>query len=156
MVVIPPVNIDRRTPVSLRGVAGAKGGPAGAAASAMTQVAGRMASAMTAELGLAGVDPRDRYTGGSASDAYGVEDMATELADSLGGGPKERGDVARALHEFVREGATLVAARPESRSLERLESAIAGATDSKGVGSDVERAIAAIDNAVLRLQGTGR
>jgi hypothetical protein len=156
LVVIPPVNIDRRSAISLRGVAGAKGGPAGAAASAMIQVAGRMASAMTAELGLAEVDPRDRYTGGTASDAYGVEEMAAGLTDALGGSPKDRGDVARALHEFVREGATLVAARPESRSLERLEFAISGAADSKGSGSDVERAIAAINNAVVRLQGTGR
>ena len=156
MVVIPPVNIDRRSAVSLRGVSGAKGGPAGAAASAMTQVAGRMASAMTAELGLADVDARDRYAGGTASDAYGVEDTAADLTAALGGGPKDRGDVARALHDFVREGATLVAARPESRSLERLESAIAGAAELKGSGSDVERAIAAIDDAVVRLQGTGR
>ncbi len=156
MVVIPPVNIDRRSAVSLRGVAGAKGGPTGAAASAMTQVAGRMASALAAELGLAEVDPRDRYTGGTASDAYGVEEMAAGLTDALGGSPKDRGDVARALHDFVREGASLVAARPESRSLERLESAIAGAAEVKGSGSDVERAIAAIDNAVIRIQGPGR
>lgn len=153
---IPPVNVGRRDAISLRGVGAAKGGPAGAAAQAMTQVAGRVATAMTAELGLANVDARDRYAGGTASDAYGVETLATELADSLGGGPADRGHVARALHEFVREGAALVAARPESRSLERLESAIAGAADLKGSGSDVERAIAAIDNAVLRLQGTGR
>jgi hypothetical protein len=156
LVVIPPVNIDRRGPVSLRGIAGAKGGPAAAVASAMAQVAGRMASAMTAELGLAEVDPRDRYNGGTASDAYGVEEMAAGLTDALGGSPKDRGDIARALHEFVREGATLVAARPESRSLERLGSAIAGAAEMKGAGSDVERAIAAIDNAVVRLQGSGR
>ena len=156
MVVIPPVNIDRRSPVALRGVAGAKGGPAGAAASAMTQVAGRMATAMTAELGLAEVDARDRYSGGTASDAYGVEDAAAGLTEAMGGSPKDRGDVARALHEFVREGATLVASRPESRSLERVEAAIAAAADTKGSGSDVERAIAAIDHAVVRLQGPAR
>jgi hypothetical protein len=154
--VIPPVNVGRRDAVSLRGVGAAKGGPAGAAAQAMTQVAGRVATAMTTELGLASVDARDRYTGGTSGDAYGVEDMAAALTVELGGSPKERGEVARALHEFVREGATLVAARPESRSLERLESAIAEATNTKGTGSDVERAVAVIEDAVLRLQGTGR
>jgi hypothetical protein len=154
--VIPPVNIGRRDAISLRGVGAAKGGPAAAAAQAMTQVAGRVATAMTAELGLADVDARDRYTGGTASDAYGVEDMAAALTRELGGGPADRGAVARALHEFAREGATLVAARPESRSLERLESAIASAGDAKAMGSEIERAIAAIDDAVSRLQGLGR
>ena len=153
---LPPVNVGRRGAVSLRGVGSAKGGPAAAAAQAMTQVAGRVATAMTAELGLASVDARGRYTGGTASDAYGVEDMAAALTNDLGGGPKERGDVARALHEFVREGATLVAARPESRSLERLVSAISGAASAEGTGSDVERAVATINDAVLRLQGSGR
>ena len=84
------------------------------------------------------------------------QEMAAALTLELGGGPADSGHVARALHEFVREGATLVASRPDSRSLERLETAIAGASEWKGVGSDVERAIAAIDNGVLRLQGTGR
>ncbi len=153
---IPPVNVGRRDAVSLRGVGTAKGGPAGAAAQAMSQVACRVATAMTAELGLASVDARDRYTGGTPSDAYGVEEMAAALTDELGGGPADRGHVARALHEFVREGATLVAARPESRSLERLEAAIAEAGNTTSKGSDVERAIAAIDDAILRLQGTGR
>ena len=153
---IPPVNVGRRDAVSLRGVGAAKGGPAGAAAQAMAQVAGRVATAMTAELGLASVDARDRYTGGTASDSYGVEELAATLADELGGGPADQGHLARALHEFVREGATLMAARPESRSLERLESAIAAAANTNGKGSDVERAIAAINDAVGRLQGTGR
>jgi hypothetical protein len=157
LTVIPPVNIGRRDPITLRSTGAAKGGPAGAAAHAMTQVAGRVASAMTAQFGLAEVDPRGGYTGGNASDAYGVEEMAGELTAALGGGPKERGDIARSLHEFVREGATLVAARPESRSLERLEAAIADASiRPPGSGSDVQQAIAAIDDAVLRLQGTGR
>jgi hypothetical protein len=154
--VIPPVNVGRRDAVSLRGVGAAKGTPSAAAAQAMTQVAGRVATAMTAELGLASVDARDRYTGGTASDAYGVEGIAAELADSLGGGPADRGHVARALHEFVREGATLIASRPGSPSLERLEAAIAGASEMKGTGTDIERAVGAIDDAVLRLQGTGR
>lgn len=154
---IPPVNIGRRDPISLRGIGAAKGGPAGAAAQAMTQVAGRVASAMTAQFGLAEVDPRGGYTGGTASDAYGVEEMAAELTAVLGGGPKERGDVARSLHEFVREGATLVAARPEARSLERLESVIAdSAARTGGTGSEVQQAVAAIDEAVSRLQGAGR
>lgn len=155
---IPPVNIGRRDPVSLRGVGAAKGGPAGAAALAMTQVAGRVAQAMTQELGLAEVDARDRYTGGSANDAYGVEDMAAELSDALGGVPADKSRIARALHEFVQEGASLVAARPESRSLEQLEGVIAaiGGDGSRGVGSDVDRAIAAIDDAVARLRGKGR
>jgi hypothetical protein len=154
---IPPVNIGRRDPVSLRGVGAAKGGPAGAAASAMTQVAGRVGQAMTQELGLAAVDPRDRYTGGTANDAYGVEDLAAELSDALGGVPADRGRMARALHEFVQEGASLVAARPESRSLERLEGAIAASADgSRGSGSDVDRAITTIDDAVARLRGPAR
>lgn len=154
---IPPVNIGRRDPVSLRGAGAAKGGPAGAAAEAMTQIAGRLASAMAAQFGLAEVDPRGGYTGGTASDAYGVEEMAAELTSVLGGGPKERGDVARSLHEFVREGAALVAARPEARSLERLESAIAdAAARTDRTGSEVQQAVAAIDDAALRLQGPGR
>jgi hypothetical protein len=155
--VIPPVNIGRKDPVSLRGIGAAKGSPASAAAQAMTQLAGRVASAMTAHFGLAEIDPRGGYTGGSANDAYGVEELAAELTDAMGAGPKERGDIARALHEFVREGATLVVARPESRSLERLETAIAdAAAPTGGTGSQVEQTIAVIDDAVLRLQGPGR
>ena len=154
---LPPINIGRRDPVSLRGVGAAKGGPAGAAASAMSQVAGRMAQALTAEFGLAAVEPNDRFSGGTANDAYGVEDMAAELADALGGAPADRGQVARALHNFIREGAVLVAARPESRSLEHIERAIADAGNARLVaGSDVERALAAIDHTVHRLQGTAR
>jgi hypothetical protein len=153
---MPPINIGRRQPVSLRGVGAAKGGSAGAAAAAMTQVAGRMAQAMAQELGLADIDPRERYTGGTASDAYGVEEMAAELSEALGGGPADKGHVARALHDFVREGAVLIAARPESRSLERLERAITSAANKpQDRGSDVEHAISAIDQAALRLQEAG-
>lgn len=154
---IPPVNVGRRGPVSLRGIGAARGSAAGAAASAMTQVAGRVAQALTHELGLADVDPRDRYTGGSANDAYGVEDMASELSEALGGVPTDKGRVARALHAFVQEGASLVASRPESRSLERLEHAIAASIDgARGNGSEVDRAISAIDDAVSRLRDPGR
>lgn len=154
---LPPVNVGRRHPVSLRGIGASKGGAAGAAASAMSAVAGRMAQTLTDEFGLAETDPRDRYTGGTATDAYGVEDMAGELSDALGGGPADRGNIARALHDFVREGAVLVAARPESRSLEKLQHAISGAiTAPRGAGSDVDHAIAAIDSAVIQITGPGR
>lgn len=154
---IPPVNIGRRDTVSLRGIGAAKGGPTGAAASAMSQVAGRVAQAMTQEFGLAEIDPRDRYTGGTASDAYGVDEMAAELSNALGGVPADRGRLARALHDFVQEGAALVAARPESRSLEKLETAIAASADSaRGGGRDVDRALSAIDDAVARLRGPAR
>lgn len=153
---MPSIQIGRRDAIALRGAGAAKTGPAGLAAQALAQVTGRVATAMTAEFRLANVEPRDRYSGGTASDAYGVEDMAAALNEALGGGPADRGQIARALHEFVREGATLLAARPESGSIERLGSAIAEAAEGATSGSDVERAVAAINDAVARLQGPAR
>ncbi len=152
----PPVNIDRRSAVSLRAVGGGKGSPAAAAAAAMTQASTRLATALTAELDLAEIDPHARYSGGTASDAYGVEDLAAELVQAMGGGAKERGEVARALHGFVSEGAALFAARPESGSVERLSAAIAGAQSDRAAGSDLDRVIGTIDDAVRRLQATAR
>jgi hypothetical protein len=153
--VINSINVGRREPVSLRGVGGGKGGPSGMAAATMQQAASRVATTLASELRLADIDPREGYAGGSSSDAYGVEEMAAALSDALGGTPADRGHVARALHDFVREGAALMAARPESRSIEKLVAAI-DAEPGGHSGTDLQQAIATIDAAAARLTDQGR
>ncbi len=155
VIVINSINVGRRDPVSLRGVGGGKGGPSGMASATMQQAASRVATALASELRLADIDPREGFSGGSSTDAYGVEEMAAALSDALADTPADRGYIARALHDFVREGAALMAARPESRSVERLVAAIDAETGARS-GTDIQQAIATIDAAAARLMEKGR
>lgn len=149
---INPINTGRRDAVSLRGIGGAKASPSGQASAAMGQVAARLAATLAHELRLADTD---RHEGFSANDAYGVEELAAELNSTLGGSPADQGRIARSLHEFARESATLVVARPGSHSLERLQGAIVAPDSARG-GSDVDQAVMAIDDATARLQARAR
>ena len=152
-----PVTLGRRDAVSLRGIGGNRDGATARAEAAMTEVAGRIASKLTSELRLIEPDGRPQGSGESGTDAYGVDALADALSEALGGRPADRAHVARALHDFVLEGATLVAARPESGSLERLQRAISASVSGPAApGSDVEQATAMIIAATNEIRGSGR
>lgn len=150
---INPINYGRRDPVSLRGTGGPGGGAPAAAASAMATVASRLGARLSAELRLADVEADG---GGRANDLYGVEELAAELATALGGGPADHGQLARALHDFARESAVLLAARPEAGSVARMEAAIGQASAASRSGAEVTQAIASIDDATGRIMAAAR
>lgn len=147
---INPINGGRADAVSLRGI-DEKRGPGAQATAAMGKVSARIAGTMAREFKLAPVDPRGGYAGGSANDAYGIEEIAAELTASVGGGPADQGRIARALHEFAQEVATLIASRPVSSTLSGL---VFNVVDSDGrMGpTDADHAIAAIECGIFRLR----
>ncbi len=150
------VSLNRKSGVTLSGVSGSGGGSSGAIAdSAMNAVAGRVATALAKELRLTR-DDRDNAQGGNANDPYAIDALAQELAAELGGGPADRGQLARALHAFAQESAALIGARPESGSVAAIQQAIAdgqaGHASPSTIGS-VADVIAMIDHASLRIAG---
>lgn len=147
---INPINGGRADAVSLRGIDG-KRGPAAQASAAMGKVSGRVAETMARELKLAPVDPRGGYAGGSASDAYGIEEIAAELNASVGGTPADQGRLSRALHEFAQEVATLIAARPVSNTLSGLTFSLAD-SDGRMGATDADYALSAIEAGIFRLR----
>ena len=149
---INPINGGRADAVSLRGIDGKRSGGAQAAA-AMNTISARIAETMARELKLTPVDPRGGYAGGSASDAYGIEEITAELSRSLGGSPADRGRLSRALHEFAETVATLVAARPLSSTVSNVTSALG--VDLDGGKPTTEEALAMIEAATVRLRPDG-
>ncbi len=136
---------------------GSVGGPgktsAGAAASsAMGSIAGKMAGNIAQALRLAGDDNAEPWSGNS-NDPYDIEELVGAMAKELKGGPSDVGELSRALHAFVQEGAAYFAARPESRSLGKLADLI---TAESGSTQDASlRSVASIiDGATLRLRET--
>jgi hypothetical protein len=122
---------------------GGPGGKGGAASAAMNGLAASVASSITAELKLA-VDPDGRRKPfAPAHDLYDVEETANAVTEALGGTPADRGRVALSLHRFAQEVAALMAARPESRSLEHVARAIAATGSSEA--ADISSALRAID-----------
>lgn len=153
---INPITPGRRDAISLRGIDAAKGGGSAQASAAMGKVGGRIADTLSREFELIEREAGGDYLGGSASDYYGVEETATELADALGGGPADRGRIARSLHEFAQEAAALIAARPGSKSVTRLQSAMGDSGSARGT-SEADRAVDTIDATTQRLrEGSAR
>jgi hypothetical protein len=115
------------------GASNAGGGPtAGAVAgSLMTGLAGKMAQAIGGALNLVGNDSTGAWQG-NGNDPYEIAELVAVLSQDVQGSPADAGDLTRALHSFVQESATLFAARPESRSLARLQDAIALASVNGG------------------------
>jgi hypothetical protein len=115
------------------GGANAGGGPtAGAVAgSLMTGLAGKMAQTIGSAFNLVGNDATDAWQG-NANDPYEIAELVAELSQDVQGSPADAGELSRALHSFVQESATLFAARPESRSLTRLQDVIALASINGG------------------------
>jgi hypothetical protein len=130
---------------------GGPGGKGAAASTAMNGIAANVAALITAELKLA-VDPDGRRKAFvAAHDLYDVEETATEMTQALGGAPADRGRATLSLQRFAQEVAALLAARPESRSLEHVARAIATADHSPA--SDVLAALRAIDGVSDAISG---
>jgi hypothetical protein len=116
----------------------------------MGSIAGKMAGNIAQALRLANDDSAEPWSG-NGNDPYDIEDMVGEMAKELKGGPSDIGELSRALHAFVQEGAAYFAARPESRSLGKLADLITAQSVSTEEAS--LRSVASIvDNATLRLR----
>ena len=130
----------------VRGAGGSGGSKAG---QAMSSVAGRVASALTQEFDL--LDREGGGKGGESGyrgdeDIYDIADTARELSAELGGSGSDEGQIARSLSAFAFESASLIGARPEARSFERIEQAIATAEAQQKGLENVASALASIDN----------
>jgi chorismate mutase len=112
---------------------------------ALTEVASRVASALARALRLASEVGAHQSLNGSVTDPYQIDDIAAQLADQLGGSKADSGSLARALHDFARESAALIGARPHSQSFSAIERAIAKATSENGEAQTVSTAIIAIE-----------
>lgn len=149
-------NIGRAGPVAATNVGDSRPAPAALASATLAQAATRIATTLGAALRIPGAEQSEPWNGGSPNDAYGVEALGEELGNTLGGSPAERGAVVRALHAFVGEAAVLLAARPESGSLETVETAILSSDAAAPGRSDLDTAIAVIDRATTTIQGGQR
>lgn len=112
---------------------------------AMTEIAGRVASAIAKALRLAGEVGAKQSSGGGNGDPYQIDEIAKQLATQMGGNSADAGKLARALHEFAQESASLIGARPQSTSFIAIERAIAKGTEGPVEVNTVDAAIAAID-----------
>lgn len=123
---VGPISSSRASGVSQVGRVGGSG-TSSKAGQAMSNVAGRVASTLTDEFDL--LDQQGGSQSGESGyqgdeDIYGIGDTARELNSELGGSGADEGQLARILGAFAFESASLIGARPESRSLERIEQAI--------------------------------
>lgn len=106
------------------GVSGTKsGGGKTKAGDAMHSLAGKLGNALADELDLLG-DREGRRQYAPDEDLYEIDETARELNSALGGNSAQLGQIARSLGDFVTESASLMAARPESRSLQVIADAI--------------------------------
>ncbi|MBO9623384.1 MAG: hypothetical protein J7500_11805 [Sphingomonas sp.] len=148
---IQPIGAGRVQGASL-GATGSVAPPGELAATAMTTLASRVATTLAKELGLTG-QGRGR-SGGLTGDLYGVEQISRELTSALGCTPADAGRIARALHEFTSEAASLLAAKPRSSVL----GAVAGLHfnlvdhDGRPGSTDADYAFAAIEAGIFRLR----
>ncbi|MGK6325174.1 hypothetical protein ACMGDM_19075 [Sphingomonas sp. DT-51] len=111
------------------------------AGTAMRTLAGRIGDAFAREFDLLDEDRRRRHEG----DPYDVDGTARELTHELGGGPVDQGLLARSLGAFVLESASLVGARPEASSLEKIDGAIARAEAEEREAESIDTALRSID-----------
>jgi hypothetical protein len=111
---------------------------------ALIEIAGRVASALALALRLAG-EVGSRQSTGGGGDPYKIDQIARDLTTQMGGNITDAGRIARALHEFAQESASLIGARPQSQSFAAIENAIARATSDNGEANTVDSAVAAID-----------
>jgi hypothetical protein len=121
---------------------------------ALIEIAGRVASALAKALRLAG-EVGSRQSTGGGSDPYKIDEVAGELATQMGGNSADAGRIARALHEFAQESASLIGARPHSNSFAAIESAITKGTSESGEANTVDAAIAAIDRSTGYVRAGG-
>ncbi len=126
---------------ALRGAGGRQPTHAG---TAMQTLAGRVAARLAREFDLFG-DSSDRRSPYLEPDLYDVKGAARDLNNGLGGGFADEGRLLRTLGNFVTESASLIGARPESRSLERIERAISESEAIAPAIETVDVALATID-----------
>lgn len=144
---VGPISSSRASGISqVRATGGS--GAGSKAGQAMTNVAGRVASALTQEFDL--LDQQGGGKGGesgyqSDEDIYGIADTARELSAELGGNGADEGHLARCLSAFAFESASLIGARPEARSFERIEQAIQQVEAQQQGIENVESVLASID-----------
>jgi hypothetical protein len=124
--------------------------PGALAGQAMTTLANRVAGTLTRALGLA----QGGRTPLRAGDAYGTEEVAQELAKSLGASPTDAGRLSRALGDFTSEVAAMVAASPTSDVLDRLSGLgyVLLDPDGRPGMSDTDKVVATIDSAIFQLR----
>ena len=154
---IQSIGSGRVQGASLGATAGVANSPAGYAAAAMTSLSSRVAATIARELGLAGggsAAAGGKFVGGKAGDHYGVDALASELANLVRASPTDAGRISRALHEFTGELASLLAARPNSSVLSAVADLHFNLTDPDGRAgcTDADYAVAAVDAAVFRLR----
>ncbi len=143
---IGPISSSRTSGVGRVGGAGGSGGSK--AGQAMSSVAGRVASALTREFDL--LDQEGGGRGGESGyqgdeDIYDIAETAKELSAELGGSGADEGQLARSLSAFAFESASLIGARPEARSFERIEQAIASVEAQQNGMENIASALASID-----------
>lgn len=144
---VGPISSSRASGVSQIG--GASGSGAGSkAGKAMNSVAGKVASALTQEFDL--LDQDGGGKGGESGyqgdeDIYGIADTARDLSGELGGNGADEGQLARSLSAFAFESASLIGARPEARSFERIEQAIKAIEAQQQGIENVASVLASID-----------
>lgn len=138
---------------ALAGAPSAGASSAGAVAQAvMSDIVGKMAGSISSALNLANADAAGQWQG-NGSDPYQVDEMTESLAEQLGGSASDIGNLSRSLHEFVQEGAALFVARPESRSLDILKSAIDDSAQLE-IAASLASVAAQIDAATSDLRQT--
>ena len=143
---IGPISSSRTSGVGQ--VRGSGSGGASKAGQAMSNVTGRVASALTQEFDL--LDQQGGGGGGESGyrgdeDIYDIAETARELSAELGGSGADEGQIARSLSAFAFESASLIGARPEARSFERIEEAIASTEAQQKGLENIASALASID-----------
>ena len=138
---------------AVRGIGGPGETQGTRAGGAMRTLAGRIADRLAREFRLLGDDRRGGGGGGhDPDDLYEIDAIARELSDDLGARPTDAGRVMRSLGEFAQESAVLIAARPDSASLEAIARAIAAREQAAGPET-VERAVGQIDQTTRDIVG---
>lgn len=148
---IGPIGFNRAASVGSVRV-GAAGGARTRAGAAMQGLAGRIASAFAHEFDLLG-DGRQRRQHRPDADPYDVNGAARELTAGLGGGAVDEGRFVRSLGQFVLESASLVGARPESRSLQRIGDAITAVEGEAAGPETIDGALRSIDRTAALVAG---
>ncbi len=145
-----PIGIGGPRAAAIGAVGAAGTTPGSLAGQAMTILTSRVAGTVTRELGLV-PGPRTPLRLG---DAYGTQDVARDLATSLGATPADTGRLARALNDFAGEVAALIAASPTSEVLDHLSGLGYALLDPDGRPgmTDTDHAVAAIDSAISQLR----
>ncbi|SOB86434.1 hypothetical protein SAMN06297144_1539 [Sphingomonas guangdongensis] len=140
---IGPASSSRLTGVTAVRIEGG-GSSRTRAGAAMRGLAGKVAATFSQELDLLGED-RSRQQHRPDIDSYDVNGTARALNRDLGGGAVDEGRLTRSLGEFVTESASLIGARPESRSLGRIDAAIGEAEGEVQGAETIDAALRSID-----------